>query len=444
MNLKRSLKKRFSKNYIISLFRWKNKNISTTRESDIILPKIPLHFPEEKTHALFILPFFGPDAASIFANSIISEFKRQGCVVHILVYNDSPYEPYDAGWDYVYHLKAQNGRFGQVSALQSNTPELSERAVVHDHLDDWVGDELPIFVSALSRLVPLGICACNYVFLSKSLDFVAPETLRILLTHDVFADRNEKIARTNGNSKGFYFSTTREDEARGLSRADLVVAIQEEEADYFTTLVGKDAVCTMPYVPPRRYQAQRVNSSPVVVGFLASGHYPNVDAIRAFVAAFDFSCGALLRIAGSVSSAVLDLSRAKRVEILGFVDNIEDFYAGCDVIINPDMLRSGLKVKCVEALSFGKPLITTEAAAVGLGASAAYHRASTIDEAARFAEAAVRDETFRASAAAESIRLYDEFTARWSTEATVKRFIVMTKPAKPPRSAKYEHTPAKT
>ena len=431
MNIRRSVNKRLRKAYLWLFKRQAVETISNTSgTARVILPRIPLNFPENKPHVLFIMPFFGADAVSINVNQTIAEFKKQGFIIHVLIYNNSTYEPWSESWDYVYCLRNQTGCFGEAASQRSSAPTVGERAAEHDGLDDWVGDELPMFVAALSRLAPISICVCNFVFLSKSLEFLAPETFRILLTHDVFAERNSKIALATGNSMGFYFSTTEEEEVRGLCRSNLVVAVQEEEANYFAGLIGKEAVCTLPYVPPRRYLPFRSGSSPVVIGFLASSHYPNVDAIRAFVSEFDFSCGALLRIGGSISDVVIDLRNANCVEVLGFVDSLEAFYSGCDIMINPDLLRSGLKVKCVEALSFGKPMIATHAATVGIGVSASYHQAKTVSELARYVEQAVLDKDFLSAVAAESIRVYDQFSSRWTVESGVRLFLSLSDKAR--------------
>jgi hypothetical protein len=59
-----------------------------------------------------------------------------------------------------------------------------------------------------------------------------------------------------------------------------------------------------------------------------------------------------------------------------------EFHEKCDVIVNPDMLQSGRKIKCVEALSFSKPLICTTAASGGLTARSPFHRARKPEECA--------------------------------------------------------------
>ena len=55
------------------------------------------------------------------------------------------------------------------------------------------------------------------------------------------------------------------------------------------------------------------------------------------------------------------------IRLLGHVENLAEFYNSVDVVINPVEFGTGLKIKSVEGLAFGKPLITTPEGVVGLG-----------------------------------------------------------------------------
>jgi succinoglycan biosynthesis protein ExoO len=83
---------------------------------------------------------------------------------------------------------------------------------------------------------------------------------------------------------------------------------------------------------------------------------------------------AQLLLAGSVCE-VLDGARLpKGVLALGYVKDLEDFYRQVDVVVSPLRMGGGLKIKNVEALCKGKPLVTTPIGAEGLddGAGSAF------------------------------------------------------------------------
>ena len=48
------------------------------------------------------------------------------------------------------------------------------------------------------------------------------------------------------------------------------------------------------------------------------------------------------------------------------MDDLTSVYQRADVVINPISIGTGLKIKNIEALGFGKPLVTTSVGAEGL------------------------------------------------------------------------------
>ena len=67
-------------------------------------------------------------------------------------------------------------------------------------------------------------------------------------------------------------------------------------------------------------------------------------------------------------------------DIIGLVDDLDDFYRRIDIAINPMVGGTGLKIKSLEALSYGKALLATEDAMVGIPSNDAYHKAKSITE----------------------------------------------------------------
>ena len=70
-----------------------------------------------------------------------------------------------------------------------------------------------------------------------------------------------------------------------------------------------------------------------------------------------------LHVYGKVSSYC---RKGPSVFLHGFVEKYEDIYKDNQIFINPILMGGGLKIKCVEALMFGKPLVTTSIGAQGL------------------------------------------------------------------------------
>jgi hypothetical protein len=74
----------------------------------------------------------------------------------------------------------------------------------------------------------------------------------------------------------------------------------------------------------------------------------------------------VIKIGGSVCEAIEDLASEPHVQLMGRYDEPREFYSECDLIINPMLRSTGLKIKTVEAVSLGMPLLSTSHASEGL------------------------------------------------------------------------------
>ncbi|WP_206753515.1 glycosyltransferase family 4 protein [Coleofasciculus sp. FACHB-64] len=101
--------------------------------------------------------------------------------------------------------------------------------------------------------------------------------------------------------------------------------------------------------------------------FFGSQYDPNVHGISQFY--FNvlplLSPNVKLIIAGGVSLK-LDFITNPQVTLLGFVDDIDKLYSSVEAVILPIFYGSGVSIKAVEALSYGKPVISTPQGVRGL------------------------------------------------------------------------------
>lgn len=73
-------------------------------------------------------------------------------------------------------------------------------------------------------------------------------------------------------------------------------------------------------------------------------------------------------IAGYQMEKILEdgwVAKYKNVKVLGTVDDLAETYRNVDVVVEPILTGSGMKVKTAEALMHGKEIIGTEEALVG-------------------------------------------------------------------------------
>lgn len=231
-------------------------------------------------------------------------------------------------------------------------------------VDDWYENSVNKLLVELQKRVKFDVVIVEYVFFSKALKYFENDVLKIIDTHDIFNNRIE-LYQKNGQ-KYHWYSTTNKEEVKGLNRADLVIAIQKEEEKYFQKLVG-DKVITIGHIVPLRRPKQMLKSNQKIL-YIASLNDTNLHGITYFIDNIlpqvrtklpDIQ----LLIAGKICEAV---EEAEGCIKLGYVENLDEVYNTADVVINPILFGTGLKIKSIEALGQSKVLVTTPEGAKGL------------------------------------------------------------------------------
>jgi len=230
------------------------------------------------------------------------------------------------------------------------------------HADDWFQSDIGPYVQSICAILKPDVVICNYAFHSKIFEFVNDGAIKVLDTHDVFSDRHLILDRA-GLPRRFYF-TDKASEALQLRRADLVISIQQNESEFFERIVSKP-ILTVGHLTDKVI-GQRPDNGLPRVGFIASGNHLNRQALNAFIEAAgeDLAAGLYeLVVAGTVCDGLADVPGLTK---LGRVEDTADFYGSVDLAINPMEHGTGLKIKTVEALQHGVPLISTACGFDGL------------------------------------------------------------------------------
>jgi len=165
------------------------------------------------------------------------------------------------------------------------------------------------------------------------------------------------------------------EEAHALATFDALIAIQSREAEKLRLLVPSRPVLEVPHglaMPQTSYTARPANpEDPLRLGFLGGRDASNVHALDWLVdrvwprLARALGRSVELHVAGQICS-VWKPASCEGIRLWGPIDSVERFWPEIDVALNPVRFGSGLKIKNVEALAFGRPLLTTSVGAQGL------------------------------------------------------------------------------
>ncbi len=211
------------------------------------------------------------------------------------------------------------------------------------------------------------VIIANYAWLGYIFDVIPenPFCLRALFTHDVlhqrYKDYLEKDFTSNQSIK------TRESEIEALSKAQLILAIQKEDAETFKEMLPTKDVITVPLAKDLiTLKVAQVQGRCLFVG---SGADHNVFGLRWFLdevwpIVIDAIPESQLHIVGTVCQEFGEKYRG--VHFLSHVNNLDVEYAAAEVCIVPLLVGSGLKIKLIEALAYGKACVSTSVGIQGL------------------------------------------------------------------------------
>lgn len=307
--------------------------------------------------------------------------KEQGYEVHFLLY------PYEQEWtsggvpDSVSDIRKAWDSFNVIppTRLLHAPPQGS-----HHRIDEWWDEQIGAHLKWLFASETFDIFVVNYTFFSKAFEFAPRNTLKILETHDIFSGRKE-LFEANGAAPEFFY-TTPDQEKIALDRADVVMAIKDGEAAQFRTMTGKDVIA-VPFnilERPITRRPERLDVHDVLrVGFIGALNSVNALNMQRFLDKFAWYENIYMppaieiRVAGNVCSRLF--SDSDSVKLLGRIESVEEYYAGVDVVVAPMEFSTGMKIKVGEALSFGKPVVSTADGFDGFPALDEFHKLFGMD-----------------------------------------------------------------
>jgi glycosyltransferase involved in cell wall biosynthesis len=233
------------------------------------------------------------------------------------------------------------------------------------NIDDWYDDTVNDKLKKLQQQIHFDIAIVEYAFFSKALTCFPRGVLKILDTHDVLTNRHEIYLKHN--YKYNWFATTAAQEKKGLKRADIIIAIQEGEREFFSRLARKRTVTIGHTVKIKMTEKKAASTRSIL--FIGSANQSNIDAINYFIDEIFPKIklvipDAILLVAGAVCRGLsgFDINIIR----LGEVIDLDSTYDKCDMVVNPIRFGTGLKIKNIEALGYAKPLVTTSIGAEGM------------------------------------------------------------------------------
>jgi polysaccharide biosynthesis protein PslH len=278
-------------------------------------------------------------------------------------------------------------------------------------IDDWFDPRISAIIASIVRERSIDVCVVNYVWMSKALESLPATCVKIIDTHDLFGGRAQHFY--NMGQKPEWFYTTVPEETKGLDRADIVIAIQDQEAGQLSARTQSE-VTTIGFLnaPAIRSRPARVLGRPVKVGYIASDNPMNVASMLAFCSELEniASLNIELIAAGPVCNILRNIA-GQPFKLLGLVPHLADFYEQVDLVINPMIGGTGLKIKTIEALAHRVGVIGTRDAFVGISSDFPAHNCNNPREVVAQLAKATGDEILIEVLQEASIEVFNNYLA---------------------------------
>ena len=199
----------------------------------------------------------------------------------------------------------------------------------------------------------------SYVYWGNLADYMGNETRKIIDMHDFITLNHHYWS----GKKEFRMGRMLEQEIGALDKHDYCLSISEEESILLQSFCAHAKFVDLPMSYPVRFHAQESVSYDLVT--VGSDNPFNRAGMRWFMEEV------YPLLPPSVSIAVVGgianrLERRQNIRAVPYAENLDDIYHKAKIACCPVRSGTGLKVKVVEALSYGKPVVTTTAGLSGI------------------------------------------------------------------------------
>ena len=281
---------------------------------------------------------------------------------------------------------------GRIPYLAAKADVSAMRALIRQHLRTGQYDLVYLGSFSMASYLP-------------SIRRLAPRARVVLEEHNVEWEIFDRLASSfrglGRHAVKWEARAMRRYEARLLKAVDAVVAISQSDASNLRALSGGvSAAVVAPFVEARPPRVEKEGARGLAyIGLL--GWQPNALGLDWFCKEVwpivrELAPDATLTIAGpglrKREDGSLDVPEAwsrPGITTVGYVDDLEDLYGGTLAMVAPVLGGSGVRMKLLEAMSAGMPVVTTRDGAAGLDLEDG-RELLVADEPRAFAERVVR------------------------------------------------------
>lgn len=238
----------------------------------------------------------------------------------------------------------------------------TRESLISRNRNAWFDEYASDVIRRNNYVAVIAVC----VWTSRCFDDTQPNYLRIIDTIDVQHLRAKTALRAGHRVDRFFCS--RKEEVKELSRADVLLAIQVEEGEILKKMCPETKVLVVEHFHPI-VSSITEPSEQFSILFVGNLYEPNIIGLKTFLdTAWKDLKGKVPQVTMDVCGRVCEAFSDKYQDVTfhGVVESLSEYYQRSTIVVNPVTFGTGLKIKSVEALAYGKCLVTTISGLTGL------------------------------------------------------------------------------
>ena len=177
----------------------------------------------------------------------------------------------------------------------------------------------------------------------------------------LIVDTHDFLTSQFQNSKKFSLGKYFEKEINILNKFDEILVISTEEKFVFSQFIKKPIHIISHGLPVKN----TIENKTIDIIYVASDNEHNVAAAKWFFEKVYPHLDKNIKITaiGKITKHINDYENVSKI---GFINDLDEAYASSKIAICPMLTGTGLKIKVVEALSFGLPIVCNERGVDGI------------------------------------------------------------------------------
>lgn len=333
----------------------------TIGSKEVLRPNLKIQFISRD------LPVEGSGGTSAYRLSFLRYLQSVGCEIEYLLLDYRHANPTETvedlhRFDDIMTVKKIELPSGEQPPIWSDLPTDYEKAFIKEQVQGTSPD----------------LVIADHPWLADIFGGITQNVVKAVLTHDVqyrkIQDFREAGVNPYKRNNGFaqpYWDEHLEQSC--LSKADVIIAIQKEDAATFRRMLPDSEVVTMPMAiaVPEKEKREQVTGRCLFVGGSAEHNARGLtwflDNIWPQIRTKDTSAN--LHVIGDVGNKIDQNKYGDGLSQIIFKGRIEDIgaeYEEAEVCVVPLEVGSGLKLKLIEAMSYGRAIVSTRIGVQGV------------------------------------------------------------------------------